>query len=194
MHYSICVCGGGKKVVSAFVATKDAMDDVALTTNNLILEAIKIGWIPDKLTKSWEQWLLWTTTLNHAHSYLQKNVIKIINDKQTQKSSPCVRPQTYNVQVCVFNAHFYTSPYKDWQKYYRTSMLLKSAYTNSKIYSSRNIFLCVTDRSQPTRYSASPIGPYRLGPRLLQATVLGFFSRLGRCWACISTYAPLRFL
>ena len=96
MHYSICVCGGGKKVVSAFVATKDAMDDVALTTNNLILEAIKIGWIPDKLTKSWEQWLLWTTTLNHAHSYLQKNVIKIINDKQTQKSSPCVRPQTYN--------------------------------------------------------------------------------------------------
>ena len=31
------------------------------------------------------------------------------------------------------------------------------------------------------RCSASPIGPYRLGTRLLQPTVLGFFSRLGRC-------------
>ena len=85
----------------------------------------------------------------------------------------------FNLHVCVFNAHFYTSPLKDWQKYYRTSMLLKSAYTNSKIYSSRNIFLCVIG------------SPNRLGTRpnrsVLTDSVLGFFSRLGRCWACIST-------
>ena len=91
-------------------------------------------------------------------------------ERETETSIQKTLTQYINLHVCVFNAHFYTSPYKDWQKYYRTSMLLKSAYTNSKIYSSRNIFICVTDRSQPTRYSASPIGPYRLGPRLLQPT------------------------
>ena len=48
-------------------------------------------------------------------------------------------------------------------------MLIKSSYTNSKIYSSRNIFtdvlpvLCtepvLTDRSQPIRSSASSADP-----------------------------------
>ena len=62
--------------------------------------------------------------------------------------------------MCVCSMHtFYTSPYKDWQKYYRTSMLIKSSYTNSKIYSSRHPGSLhrtgVSDRSQPTRYSAS---------------------------------------
>ena len=41
-------------------------------------------------------------------------------------------------------------------------------------------------------FFASPIGPNRLGTRPNRSvhtdSVLGFFSRLCRCWACISTY------
>ena len=51
--------------------------------------------------------------------------------ENTENSIQKTLTQYTSIYMCVFNAHFYTSPYKDWQKYYRTSMLLKSAYTNS---------------------------------------------------------------
>ena len=66
---------------------------------------------------------------------------------------------------------------------------LKSSYTNSQIYSSRNIF--------PTASRSAPIRPFlRTGlhtgtrPRPHRSvptdTVLGLLSRCGRCGACLS--------
>ena len=100
---------------------------------------------------------------------------------------------TQCLYICVCSMHtFYTSPYKDWQKYYRTSMLFKSAYTNPKIYSSRNIFLRVIASSrfsvQNRRIRSVPTDSVLgLTDRSQTDSVLGFFSRSGRCWACIST-------
>ena len=67
---------------------------------------------------------------------------------------------------------------------------LKSSYTNSQIYSSRNIFRTAS-RSAPIRpflrtglRTGFRTRPYRSVPT---DTVLSFFSRSGRCWACLST-------
>ena len=67
----------------------------------------------------------------------------------------------------MLSEHFYTSPKRTDRSTDSTSMLIKSPYTNSQIYSSRNIFpndlpvyaLGLTDRSQPIRSSASSADP-----------------------------------
>ena len=46
----------------------------------------------------------------------------------------------HSLYICVFNEHFYTSPRRTDRSTDSTSMLIKSSYTNSQIYSSRNIF------------------------------------------------------
>ena len=101
--------------------------------------------------------------------------------------------------MIVLFKHFYTSPHKDWQKYWVLQCSSWAAYTNSQKYPiTRNIFSLDIG---PTLGSACPFyapdfaywfthpilhapDPIRSG---LTDPVLGLLSRSGRCWACLST-------
>ena len=74
-------------------------------------------------------------------------------------------------------------------------MLIQELCTNSQIYSLRNIFtndlpvLCTKPAFLRTGLRTSlPTQPNRSVPT---DPILGFFSRSGRCWACLSTYQTL---
>ena len=85
------------------------------------------------------------------------------------------------LQMCVFNAHVIYKSFEGLTKVLSYFNALKERLHKSpKIYSLRNIFLCVTDRSQPTRCSVLGLTDRSLptrssassadGPRLLQPT------------------------
>ena len=90
----------------------------------------------------------------------------------------------------VFSEHFYTSLYGLTEVLTVLQCSLKSPYTNSQIYSSWNIF---PTASRFLYQTGLPCTGMRIGTRtrphrsVPTDLVLGFFSRSGRCWACLST-------